>query len=315
MRPRQLGKSQSVVFIASPDVHQSILDVGRKTHNNKLDSADVVAWLLEQSCCNNENLQRLYLTQGYDFCRRLQASSTYNNILSDQHHQQAFIAEIIHQEQQTLKELYMPKSVNRAVRAGVQGPNVIQRFLSELDQQRLDLDTSGVTTLIEFTEFEQERELEAQVEEVRETQRPVFFQPLKFPGLHPALLKFATTGELRGISGYEAAFVALRRTVLGGKHGVRGVGKSNLFVSTEFTRTIARSRRGAWLDNFLVSVGLAMDIDILLLFPASNPLDPLEPHYRHSSRYHTGGSGMPYSNIENAEDADNASSRLRRTIH
>lgn len=74
----------------------------------------------------------------------------------------------------------MPKSVNRAVRAGVQGPNVIQRFLSELDQQRLDLDTSGVTTLIEFTEFEQERELEAQIEEVRETQRPVFFQPLKF---------------------------------------------------------------------------------------------------------------------------------------
>ncbi|RAQ59819.1 hypothetical protein COH20_002093 [Aspergillus flavus] len=251
MRLRQLGKSQSVVFIASPDVHQSILDVGQKTHNDKLDSADVVAWLLEQSCCNNENLQRLYLTQGYDFCRRLQASSTYNNILSDQHHQQAFIAEIIHPEQQTLKELYMPKSVNRAVRAGVQGPNVIQRFLSELDQQRLDLGTSGVTTLIEFTEVEQERELEAQVEEVRETQRPVFFQPLKFPGLHPALLKFATTGELRGISGYEAAFVALRRTVLGGKHGVRGVGKSNLFVSTEFTRTIARSRRGAWLDNFL----------------------------------------------------------------
>ncbi|KAB8269441.1 hypothetical protein BDV30DRAFT_251350 [Aspergillus minisclerotigenes] len=251
MRLRQLGKSQSVVFIASPDVHQSILDVGQKTHNDKLDSADVVGWLLEQSCCSNENLQRLYLTQGYDFCRRLQASSTYNNILSDQSHQQAFLAEIIHQEQQTLKELYMPKSVNRVVRAGVQGPKVIQRFLSELDQQRLDLDASGVTTLIEFTEVEQERELEAQVEEVRETQHPVFFQPLKFPGLHPAVLKFATTGELRGVSGYEPAFAALRRTVLGRKHGVRGVGKSKLFVSTEFTRTIARSRRGAWLDNFL----------------------------------------------------------------
>ncbi|KAB8209354.1 hypothetical protein BDV34DRAFT_221744 [Aspergillus parasiticus] len=145
----------------------------------------------------------------------------------------------------------MPKSVNRAVRAGIQGPKVIQRFLSELDQQRLDLDTSGVTTLIELTEVEQERELETQVEEVREAQRPVFFQPRKFPGLHPAVLKFATTGELRGISGYEPAFAALRRTVLGRKHGVRGVGKSKLFVSTEFTRTIAGAKRGTWLDNFL----------------------------------------------------------------
>ncbi|KAE8369244.1 hypothetical protein BDV27DRAFT_153320 [Aspergillus caelatus] len=258
MRLRQLGKSQSVVFIASPDVHQSILDVRQKTHSDKLDSADVVGWLLEQSCCSNENLQRLYLTQGYDFCRRLQAASTYNNILSDQHDRQAFLAEITHQEQQTLRQLYMPKSVNRVVRSDVQRPNIIQEFVSELDQQRLDLDTSGVSTLLEFTEVEQERELEAQVEEVRETQHPVFFQPLKFPGLHPAVLKFATTGELRGSIGYEPAFAALQRTALGRKHGVRVVGKSKLFVSTEFTRTIVSARRGDWLDDFLVSA--AFDI-------------------------------------------------------
>ncbi|KAE8322528.1 hypothetical protein BDV39DRAFT_209670 [Aspergillus sergii] len=251
MRLRQLEKSQSVVFIASPDVHQSILDVGQKTHDDKLDSADVVAWLLEQSCCSNESLQGLYLAQGYDFCRRLQAASTYKNILSDQHHQQAFLTEIIHQEQQTLKQLYMAEGVNHAVRADVQGPKVIQKFINELDQQRLDLDTSRVATLLEFTEVEQERELEAQVEEVREAQRPVLFQPLKFPGLHPALLKFATTGELRGSSGYEPAFAALQRTALGRKHGVRGMGNSKIFVSTEFTRTIVSATDGDWLDDFL----------------------------------------------------------------
>ena len=41
----------------------------------------------------------------------------------------------------------------------------------------------------------------------------------------------------------------------------------------------------------------------------------MEPKYKDSSRYYTGGSGTPCSNIENAEGADNASSRLRRTIH
>ena len=264
MRLRQLGKSQSVVFIASPDVHQSILDVGQKAHTDKLDSADVVGWLLEQSCSSNESLQRLYLTQGYDFCRRLQATSTYKNILSDRHHQRAFLAEIIHQEQQTLKQLYMPKSVDRVVRSDAQRPKIIQEFVSELDRQRLDLDTSGVSTLLEFTEVEQERELEAQIEEIRETQHPVFFQPLEFPGLHPAVLNFATTGELRGNSGYEPAFAALQRTALGRKHGVRGVGKSKLYVSTEFTRTIVSARNGDWLDDFLVSAGLDINTGISL---------------------------------------------------
>ncbi|KAE8384199.1 hypothetical protein BDV23DRAFT_189450 [Aspergillus alliaceus] len=267
MRLRQLGKSQSVVFIASPDVNQSILDVGRKTHKDKLDSADVVGWLLEQSCSSNENLQRLYLAQGYDFCRRVEAASTYKNFFSDQHHQQALLAEIIHQEQQTLEQLYMPKSVNWAVRADVHRPKIIQEFIRVLDQQRLDLDTSKVATFLEFTEVEQERELEAQVEEVRETQCPVFFQPLEFPGLHPAVLNFATTGELQGSSGYEPAFAALQRTALGKKYGVCSVGKSKLFVSTEFTRTIAGVRDGDWLDDFLVSAGLHINTDISLNYP------------------------------------------------
>ncbi|THC87426.1 hypothetical protein EYZ11_013128 [Aspergillus tanneri] len=267
MRLRQLGKSQSVVFIASPDVNQSILDVGGKTHKDKLDSADVIGWLLEQSCSSNENLQTLYLTQGYDFCHRVEAASAYKNFLSDQQHQQALLAEIIHQEQQTLEQFYMPKSVNRAVRADVHRPKPIQEFVNVLDQQRLDLDTSKVTTLLEFTEVEQERELEAQVEEVRENQRPVFFQPLEFPGLHPAVLNFATTGGLQGSGGYEPAFAALQRTALGRKYGVHGVGKSRLFVSTEFTRTIVGVRDSDWLDDFLVSAGLYINTGISLNYP------------------------------------------------
>ena len=50
MRLRQLGTTQSVVFFAPPEVHQSILDCQKKTNHDKIDSSDVVTWLLEQTC-------------------------------------------------------------------------------------------------------------------------------------------------------------------------------------------------------------------------------------------------------------------------
>lgn len=81
MRLRQLGTSQSVVFMASPEVHQSILDLREKSPGDKIDASDVVSWLLEQTCRSNEQLQHLYLAQGYDFCRRMQAESAHARFL------------------------------------------------------------------------------------------------------------------------------------------------------------------------------------------------------------------------------------------
>lgn len=50
MRLRQLGTTQSVVFFAPPEVHQSILDFQMKDTRAELGSSDVVAWLLDQTC-------------------------------------------------------------------------------------------------------------------------------------------------------------------------------------------------------------------------------------------------------------------------
>jgi hypothetical protein len=41
MRLRQLGTTQSVVFFAPPEVHQSILDLQKKVDGSKVDSHDV----------------------------------------------------------------------------------------------------------------------------------------------------------------------------------------------------------------------------------------------------------------------------------
>ena len=52
MRLRQLAISQPIVFLAPPEVHQSILNFRGKVAKDDIDSKDVIIWLLEQTCCN-----------------------------------------------------------------------------------------------------------------------------------------------------------------------------------------------------------------------------------------------------------------------
>jgi hypothetical protein len=103
-------------------------------------------------------------------------------------------------------------------------------------------------------EVEQEREVAYEVEAVREVQKPVHSTALNFPSIHRDILSFATTGRLAADSaGYELAFDALGRTVLGTKHKVRSETTSGrLFISTEFTRTV--NFVGRPYDNFQASI-------------------------------------------------------------
>ena len=100
-------------------------------------------------------------------------------------------------------------------------------------------------------EVEQEREVEFQVEEVREVQKAVHYEAHTFPGLHSAISGFVSTGRLRGNVGYESVLDAVSRTSTGEKSGIGGT-ESGLFVSAEFMRTIKTNECGL-IANFLVS--------------------------------------------------------------
>jgi hypothetical protein len=78
MRLRELGTTQSVAFVAPPEVYRSIQDLvypeeEETGHRKPLVSADVVQWLLEQSCKANDQMTSLHVAQGLDFCRRTDA--------------------------------------------------------------------------------------------------------------------------------------------------------------------------------------------------------------------------------------------------
>ena len=103
MRLRQLAISQSVMFFAPPEVHQSILNLRSKGVRPIIDSHDVVSWLLEQTCCSIEQLQPLYISQGLEYCRRRLAEQRYPEASSQQDQRKAYLKVLEQPEQYSLE--------------------------------------------------------------------------------------------------------------------------------------------------------------------------------------------------------------------
>ncbi|OWY47029.1 uncharacterized protein AALT_g10973 [Alternaria alternata] len=251
MRLRQLATTQSVCFFAFPETHQSIFDVCGRSRDHKVDSSHVVRWLLEQTCRTNEQLQNLYISQGTDFCNRVNAEWENAAFLFDAQDESAFVKVLRHPEQQTLEQLYggRTENVHSTSSPTIMFPQ-LEAFGNKLNQ--LLLSTSQTADNLHSSaleEVEQEREVEFQVEEVREVQKALHYEAHTFPGLHPAISGFVSTGRLCGNVGYERVLNAVSHTSTGERSGIGGTG-SSLFVSAEFIRTIKTNERGL-IDNFL----------------------------------------------------------------
>ncbi|TVY49278.1 hypothetical protein LOCC1_G002062 [Lachnellula occidentalis] len=242
MRLRQLGTTQSVVWFAPPEVHQSILDVREKKLGDSITSYDVVHWLLEQTCVQIEQLQPLYISQGNDFCRRAQAALKNAEFLVDEEQRESYLATLRQYEQQTLEQQYgVNQKAKKSDSSTIQFSGDLAAFDKELKSQRKNFQDSGHAVHgSALQEVEQEREVAFEVENVREVQKPVHFQPFSFPSLHRDLVSFVKTGRMPADSAaYEDAFVLLRRTSVGRKHRVSSDGTATkLYVSTEFTKTV-----------------------------------------------------------------------------
>jgi hypothetical protein len=256
MRLRQLGTTQSVMFLTPPEVDRSIRDTCGLSGSATYDSRHVVRWLLEQTCRVHEDLRDLYLTQGVDFVRRTDAAWRYTKPLANKADADQLLAVLFQPEMQTLESSYgggdgAPVAGASQVQLRLAAPR-LQELAEQLKSafdgaaQRF-LSRSGDA----LAEVEQEREVELQVEEIRVAEKPPRPLPLRFPGLHPAIKTFARTGVLEdGV--FEHAFTYIGRTKIGSQFGVRETG-SAMLVSPEFERTVKCLPRQASNDDFLVS--------------------------------------------------------------
>ncbi|KAH8814811.1 hypothetical protein F5884DRAFT_151839 [Xylogone sp. PMI_703] len=250
MRLRLLGSSQSVTFIAPPEVNQSIIDVCRLTQKDVIDSSHVVTWLLEQTCKTIEHSRKLYLAQGADFCRRTNAQWEHNKFLTDYSHREAYLAVVQQPERQSLEQLYGNIVDFKATFSqSLQFPEM-RKFMEKLHNQSMEVTSSGYDVPSSaLEEVEQERQIEFQVEEVRQVQKPIHYNALSFPGLSTVISKFVSSGRLVGENGYIHVFKALASTSLGQKYDVRGT-STELYVSAEVMRTI-KTKKNRPNDSFM----------------------------------------------------------------
>lgn len=258
MRLRQLGTTQSVTFIAPPEVHQSILDVNGKTSQDVLDSSQVVAWLLDQTCSTNRELQPLYYAQGKDHLRRMQAAANHKKFLSSSEQRKAYLEVLQQPEQQTLEQLYEPVYRETTAESSSPGPvtsfGKISLLMQELQKRQRESQVfeSAISSALE--EVEQEREVAFEVEEEREIQQPRRPKALKFPGLQQSILDFAK-GNPFTFSHILKASDMLETTQLGEKYKIEGSSLvPHLYLSEEFTRTIKQKKAGKD-DSYTVSFG------------------------------------------------------------
>lgn len=89
-------------------------------------------------------------------------------------------------------------------------------------------------------EVEQEREVQIEVETVREVKKPLQAAPITQQALHKDVKLFAENGRLVGGSqAYEQVFIALRKTALGRQSDIADhATKSRLFVTRDFSNVV-----------------------------------------------------------------------------
>lgn len=246
MRCRELGSTQSVRWIAPPEVHQSILQSRPKASKGEPNSRDVIYWLLQNSCTNIAQLQPLYYAQGINFCERLQTLYDNKGCLEQESQRKALVHVIHDREITSLEEMYFPRQ--RKSRANATGSSVpaVNQFRRDLQYLRKNFNDPGdAVHPSALQEVEQEREVAYEVEAVRQVQKPVRYKALSFPGLHKDLIHFASTGEYFVRSdAYENAFSMLQKSGLRNKHAIdmRVVKTMRLFCSTEFSRTVQEAK-------------------------------------------------------------------------
>ncbi|KAF2683160.1 hypothetical protein K458DRAFT_305959 [Lentithecium fluviatile CBS 122367] len=254
MRLRLLGQSQAVTFISPPEVNQSILDMRKGSEDCPIDSSHVIQWLLRQSCNGIEQLEPLYFTQGNTYLQHAQAKIDNPMFLENVHQRDRYLSIMRTKELQTLKQLYQPKSLKRGAESKTMSfAPALRAYAEALEQRKIQFQDHGIAIHSSaLEEVEQEREVEFEVESVREIQIPVHFEALKIPRLHKDIAEFVKSGRfIPGTDAYQPMFSALQKTALGLKHrsSFNALSTSpGLYVSTQYSRTVKVFEAN---DNFL----------------------------------------------------------------
>lgn len=178
-------------------------------------------------------------------------SALHNKSFLGSSQQRASYLSVLEQpERQTLQEMYGTRS-STADQTAFFEESIIKKSLKKLMDIAASL-CEKRTSSNTVSSLDVLGEVEFQVEEVRDTHKPVHYEALIFPGIHQELRKFVMSGKLHPESSFRHAFTVAGETEIGTQHHLSR-SSSRLFVSNEFEKTIELVE-GQRNDSFMVSV-------------------------------------------------------------
>ena len=254
MRLRKLAHGQTLMFMAPPEVHQSILELNKKPED-QLDGYDVIAWALEQSCQNIERSQPLRILQGLNHNKRETIMDHFNavykdlgSLSKDADPSSVLVTAFREKEEQTLNDLYAPAQLKKNTEPGIidlsqDNPDPIVQTLLRMWEQ-LDSTASEGASMHE----EHEREVAHEVEQETQVERPPKAKAL-CRAIDPNLEAFVMTGQLEAYSLFALACDrVLNMTSV-------NVGRplhlwAHLRVTRDFACTVQQPQLGCYDDYF-----------------------------------------------------------------
>lgn len=252
MRMRKLGKGQTIVFCVPNEIKESILrDRAEDETNVEITTASVVRWVILQTWTEIKHSMALWVAQNHRF--NIQKELWDKNTV-DGHYQldETSAREFREEEARTLDYRYRPKPSKKAP-LEILAKDTKHRSRAII--ARCELYGMLSFNARKLTE-EQERELspECDVDAERVVQKPPAAQAAQHH-LHRDILSFVMTGEAKQrSSAYGPAFHTLSNTSPALHFDVTQFQDQRMLASTDFSRTILDSGKGALHDSYQRSV-------------------------------------------------------------
>ncbi|KAE9967905.1 hypothetical protein EG328_007909 [Venturia inaequalis] len=199
MRMRKLGSTHSLVFVAPPDVHRSILHSSH-TSDTVVTSADILIWCISQTLVQLKKNAIHWIAQGADHARREHNLTHYlvngnlDNMMGPKDPMiQDFMGSMLQSESRSLAELYGycdPGDSSVSLKLSkIDGLPTANELLSRWRQ----LDPSQHEAL--GLDEEAEREVSVEVQQQKIVQHPCLFAAKK-PVLHSEVQGFVKSGKV-----------------------------------------------------------------------------------------------------------------------
>ncbi|KAF8326322.1 uncharacterized protein EI90DRAFT_2975813 [Cantharellus anzutake] len=256
MRMRRLGKGQSVLFLAPPDVDRKIRKFSKKTHGERIDVYDVLSWSIRETCAGLRRYSCDWREQGIHYIDRRCACEEFwtssiprTSVLAKwEEFWISFIPRIsvlakywLRPELKSLEEMYGAPSSSGPLEQELSHPAADCR---EIKQRSEIFSSSTESWLVKMAE-EQEREVTHEPEREPEAEEPP--PPPLRPArhrLHPGVVSFVRDGQ---IPPFSRAFIPLFSSVTILPRSQQGTQWSrNLLATSDFVTTIkgSNARKG-----------------------------------------------------------------------